>query len=59
MGYEDEYIITPSGLKRLKKDDLVEFVLQQRAMIRKLIDDLDEEKQENHIQALDDLYFNK
>ncbi|MEK5390223.1 hypothetical protein NSQ59_07535 [Margalitia sp. FSL K6-0131] len=59
MGYEDEYLITRAGLKKLKRDDLVTIVLEQRNMIRKLIDDLDPLKRDAHIDALDNLYMDK
>jgi hypothetical protein len=59
MGYEDEYLITHAGLKKLNKDHLGQMVLEQRNMIRKLIDDLEPSKREAHMQFLDDLYMNK
>lgn len=59
MGYEDEFLITEKGLKKFKKDDLAKMVLEQRNMIRKLIDDLEPEKRDNHLNRLDDLYLNK
>jgi hypothetical protein len=59
MGYEDEFLITRAGLNKLKKDELATIVLEQRNMIRKLIDDLEPDKREKHMQFLDDLYMNK
>lgn len=59
MGYEDEFLITHAGLKKLKKDDLASIVLEQRNMIRKLIDELEPSKRESHMQYLDNLYTNK
>lgn len=40
------------------KDELADMVIEQRAMIRKLIDNLDPEKREKHMQSLDNLYMN-
>lgn len=59
MGYEEEFLITKAGLKKMNKDDLVQMILEQRNMIRKLIDDLDPIKQESHLNFLDDLYLNR
>jgi hypothetical protein len=59
MGYDDEFLITRAGLKKLKRDDLVTLVLEQRNMIRKLIDDLEPLKRDEHINTLDNLYMDK
>ncbi len=59
MGYEDEFLITRASLKSLNKDHLSLMVLEQRNMIRRLIDDLVPEKREAHMQFLDDLYMSK
>ncbi|ANC77168.1 hypothetical protein ABE65_010290 [Fictibacillus phosphorivorans] len=57
MGYSDEFLITKSALQRLKRSDLSEIVLEQRAMIRKLIDDLEPSKRKEHLEYLDKLYM--
>ncbi|MBH0171008.1 hypothetical protein [Fictibacillus sp. 18YEL24] len=59
MGFEEEYLITRASLKSLTKNHLSLMVLEQRNMIRRLIDDLEPEKREAHMQFLDDLYMNK
>lgn len=56
MGYEDEYLITHSSLKKLNRDNLAQMVLEQRNMIRKLIDDLEPSKREEHMRILDELF---
>lgn len=59
MGYEDEFLITKAGLMKLTKEELAKMVLEQRNMIRKLIDDLEQDKRNIHLNYLDELYLNK
>lgn len=57
MGYRKEFLISKSRFNQLMKDELVEIILEQRAMIKKLIYDLDSEKRQKHMQELDNLYM--
>lgn len=59
MGYEDSYLKTQQGLMRYKKEELVAIILRQRAIYRKLLQDMDEETKVRYIQELDSIYMQK
>ncbi|MEK4029330.1 MULTISPECIES: hypothetical protein [Bacillaceae] len=59
MGYEEEFLITRPGFKRMTKEELITIIFEQRSVIRKLIGDLEASKREEHIRFLDTLYMNR
>jgi hypothetical protein len=59
MGYDDAFLKTDKGLNKLKKKELVSTILQQRLVIRKLIQELEPSKREEYLSFLDGLYMNK
>jgi hypothetical protein len=59
MGYDDAFLKTEKGLNKLKKKELVSTILQQRLVIRKLIQELEPSKREEYLSFLDSLYMCK
>jgi hypothetical protein len=59
MGYDDAFLKTKKGLNKLKRKELVSTIIQQRLVIRKLIQELEPSKREEYLNFLDGLYMNK
>ncbi|HZH61768.1 MAG TPA: hypothetical protein VEY70_19785 [Metabacillus sp.] len=45
IGYDNEWLTTEAGLNKYNKKELVEIILHQRSLMKKLFEELDEEKQ--------------
>jgi hypothetical protein len=59
MGYDDAFLKTEKGLNKLTKKELVSTIIQQRLVIRKLIQELEPSKREEYLSFLDSLYMSK
>lgn len=59
MGYDDAFLKTEKGLNKLTKKELVSTIIQQRLVIRKLIQELEPSKREEYLSFFDSLYMSK
>ncbi|MGZ9868153.1 hypothetical protein ACU3L3_07000 [Priestia endophytica] len=59
MGYDDTFLTTKVGYRKQTKEQLIETVFQQRAMMRKLLGELDEDKRAKLVNELDEFYMER
>ena len=59
MGYDDAFLTTKAGYRKQTKNQLIETVFQQRAMIRRLLEELDEDKRAKLVNELDEFYMER
>lgn len=57
-GHEKEWLITNSGYKKLKKDDLIQIIMEQRQLMKMLFENLDDEKQEEFKHIVNKVVWN-